>query len=64
MSILNSTSHIPVMLEEVLTYLDIKPNCVYFDGTFGAGGYSRSILERADCSQILSKTGKEGSNQE
>lgn len=41
--------HIPVMLAEVLATLDPKPGEVYLDGTFGGGGYTRAILERADC---------------
>ena len=38
--------HVPVLLSEVLTWLDPKPEDVIIDGTFGAGGYSRAILER------------------
>ena len=41
--------HIPVMLKEVIEQLDIKPGGVYLDCTFGAGGYSRAILEQEDC---------------
>lgn len=36
--------HIPVMLDEVMNYLSPKPEGRYVDCTFGAGGYSRSIL--------------------
>lgn len=43
------SSHAPVMLDEVLEALDIKDGGVYVDGTFGAGGYSRAILEAANC---------------
>ena len=38
--------HIPVMLAEVLRYLAPVPGDVIVDGTFGAGGYSRAILEQ------------------
>lgn len=41
--------HYPVMLNEVLEYLNPEDGKVYVDGTFGAGGYSRAILEAADC---------------
>jgi len=41
--------HIPVMLNEVIETLAPKDGEVYIDGTFGAGGYSRAILQKADC---------------
>ena len=37
--------HIPVMLEECMRGLDIKPDGTYVDVTFGGGGHSRRILE-------------------
>lgn len=36
--------HQPVMLEEVLLGLNIKPNGIYVDATFGRGGHSQAIL--------------------
>jgi len=41
--------HIPVMLPEVLAGLQARDGGTYVDGTFGAGGYTRGILEAADC---------------
>ena len=38
--------HVPVMLEECLKGLDIKPEGIYVDLTFGGGGHSRAIAER------------------
>ena len=38
--------HDPVMLSECIGGLDIRPDGVYVDVTFGGGGHSRAILER------------------
>lgn len=40
--------HTPVLLQETITGLDIKPNGVYVDCTFGGGGHSREILNALD----------------
>ena len=42
-------SHAPVMLQEVIEAMQPKNGEVYVDGTFGAGGYSRALLEAAEC---------------
>lgn len=38
--------HISVLFNEVIDGLDIKPNGIYVDGTFGRGGHSTEILNR------------------
>lgn len=38
--------HKPVMLQEVIDCLTIKPNGCYIDATFGRGGHSQAILEK------------------
>lgn len=38
--------HIPVLLAEVIAGLAAAPGETFVDGTFGAGGYSRAILEK------------------
>ncbi len=40
--------HNPVLLEESVEGLQIKPNGVYVDVTFGGGGHSKKILEQLD----------------
>ena len=42
--------HRPVMLREVLEVLNPRDGGIYVDGTFGAGGYSRALLDAANCS--------------
>ncbi len=44
--------HIPVMLQEVLAALNPQKGEVYVDATFGNGGYTRAILEAANCKVI------------
>ena len=38
--------HIPVLLDEVVSAVNPQPGDVIVDATFGAGGYSRALLER------------------
>ncbi len=38
--------HVPVLLQESVDGLDIKPDGIYVDVTFGGGGHSREILNR------------------
>src|SRR3954471_15878935 len=44
--------HIPVLYHEVLEGLNIDPDGIYVDATFGGGGHSKGILEK------LSRKGK------
>ncbi len=41
-----SDGHVSVLLEEAIEALNIKPDGVYIDATFGRGGHSRAILSR------------------
>jgi len=43
---MNKNYHIPVLLQESLDGLNIKPDGIYVDLTFGGGGHSQAILER------------------
>ena len=41
-----SIDHIPVMLKEVINYLDLEPGQTVIDGTVGLGGHALAMLER------------------
>jgi 16S rRNA (cytosine1402-N4)-methyltransferase len=44
--------HISVLLQETIDGLNPQDGKVYVDCTFGAGGHTKAILERADCTVI------------
>ena len=39
-------NHMPVLLEECINGLNIKPDGIYVDGTLGGAGHSLEILRR------------------
>jgi 16S rRNA (cytosine1402-N4)-methyltransferase len=45
----DSAPHRPVLLAEVIEALSPRDGAIYVDGTFGAGGYSRALLDAAQC---------------
>lgn len=46
-------NHVPVMLKEVIEYLDPKPGENFIDGTFGGGGYTSAIIEKCQPGIVL-----------
>ena len=46
-------SHIPVLLEPALDYLAIRPDGIYIDATFGAGGHTQAILARLTTGRLI-----------
>ena len=43
---LTNLKHVPVLSNEVLSFLEIKPSGKYLDGTCGLGGHSKQILSK------------------
>jgi 16S rRNA (cytosine1402-N4)-methyltransferase len=46
MTMSDNSYHIPVLLKECIENLNIEPNGIYVDITFGGGGHSKAILEK------------------
>jgi 16S rRNA (cytosine1402-N4)-methyltransferase len=46
--------HTPVLLQEVLEWLRIKPDGIYADVTLGAAGHSEAIAERLESGRLIS----------
>ena len=49
-----SAAHTPVMLNEVLEWLGIRPEGTYIDATLGAGGHSEAIAEKLTSGRLIS----------
>ena len=45
--------HLPVLLEKSIEGLNIKPNGVYVDATFGGGGHTRGILKKLGKGKLI-----------
>ena len=60
----NYDYHKPVMLKECLEGLNIKPDGIYVDVTFGGGGHSRAILEKLTTGHLYSFDQDEDAKQE
>lgn len=46
--------HVPVLLEECIEGLDIKPDGIYCDGTAGGAGHSKEIAKRLTTGRLIS----------
>ncbi len=45
--------HVPVLLNEALDALAVKPDGIYVDATFGYGGHSKAILSKLDQGRLI-----------
>ena len=61
---MNEIYHIPAMLRETIQGLNIQPDGLYVDVTFGGGGHSRAILEAAYPQPLPKGKGLKGERQE
>lgn len=50
---LKQVDHKSVLVDEVLENLNIQPDKVYIDATFGCGGHSRAILEKEPTCKVI-----------
>ena len=46
---MSAPGHVPVMAREVIDAIEPRDGGRYLDGTFGGGGYTAALLDRADC---------------
>lgn len=46
-------SHIPVLKNETIELLNIRPNGIYVDGTIGGAGHSKAIEEKAKIAKLI-----------
>lgn len=51
--IIESSYHIPVLLEQSIDLLNLKPDGIYVDVTFGGGGHSRELLKRLQGGRLI-----------
>ncbi len=49
---MSAGGHVPVLAREVIDALEPRDGGRYVDGTFGGGGYTTALLDRADCRVI------------
>ncbi len=45
--------HVPVLLEECIDMLNIRPEGIYLDGTLGLGGHSSAIASRLTTGRLI-----------
>ena len=50
---MSESLHSPVMVREVISFLRPENKKLYFDGTFGQGGYAKEILDKANSFNFL-----------
>ena len=48
------TYHSPVLLKECIERLNINPDGIYIDVTFGGGGHSKEILKKLKSGKLFS----------
>jgi len=46
-------THVPVLLQEAIEFLDVRPTGIYIDCTLGAGGHACEVLKRLETGRLL-----------
>ena len=49
----SSVVHVPVLLDEIVQALELRPGAVLVDGTLGGGGHSRALAERVGAQGLV-----------
>ena len=50
---MTSFAHVPVLLKESISFLNIKPGGIYIDATLGGGGHAKAILEASKTAKLI-----------
>ena len=50
---MTTIKHVPVLLNECIKMLEIKPNGIYVDATAGMGGHAAAILSKLNNGQLI-----------
>ena len=53
----SASPHVPVLLDEVIAALQPRPGDLIIDGTFGAGGYTRALLDAGASVELADSSG-------
>jgi 16S rRNA (cytosine1402-N4)-methyltransferase len=50
---MTSFAHVPVLLKESISFLNIKPGGTYIDATLGGGGHAKAMLKASETAKVI-----------